>query len=282
MENWKYVEAYEKRKVVDAATVTLAKLTTDKDFVTAYGKLCEAVHFQDSSAPEGAANGKTANEKRKQIVDEVHFRLEKAGWHVHIFKNGSVHEADFGNGKCDYTSSDYLFGGFGMPEVHQVPFSDNWNTELTETELFNDNGSLRTKQETLNLLRQRIGRDAVNVDKMLEDGKITEETAEIVKAIMAAQNLTEIQEINEDARTFIAGSQEWTWRSNEVEAEEEAREYLEEGEGWRGAVKAEQTTQSLEEWINDILNMDGWQNELCGYDGQSYELESGIVYWRSN
>jgi hypothetical protein len=49
---------------------------------------------------------------------------------------------------------------------------------------------------------------------------------------------------------------------SEEEGEERAREYLEDGELWKMAVEADNTTQSLDDWIEDVLNNDGWQQTL--------------------
>lgn len=53
--------------------------------------------------------------------------------------------------------------------------------------------------------------------------------------------------------------------------EERAKEYLSDGEQWRAAVEAEQTEDSLEDWNNQVINIDGWQHvigdmEYIGFD----------------
>jgi hypothetical protein len=44
--------------------------------------------------------------------------------------------------------------------------------------------------------------------------------------------------------------------------EERAKEYLEDGELWRDAVTHQQTTKSLEDWSEDVINADGWEQVL--------------------
>lgn len=272
METWKFEEGYENKKIVDSTSVNLAELKTDRDVITAYAELSKASYHRDSMIH---SHGEIANEKARQIVDDVRARLEKAGWHVHIFANGSIHD------HCDV--EEYLHAFAGLPELSNVVFSSERNIELTPKELFNDDGTLRTMQETLDLLRERIGEDNLQIDKMAENGEIEQETADIVKAIMKEQNLEEIQEIDEDNRTLKAGESEWTWRKNDNEAEEEVRENLEDDDySWKEAVANDNTTLGFDEWIDEVINVDGWQNSLCTYDGQSYELPSGVVYWRSN
>lgn len=67
----------------------------------------------------------------------------------------------------------------------------------------------------------------------------------------------------------------------EEEGEERARESLEDGELWRQAVEAEHTTQSLNDWVDDVLNIDGWETTLdANYFGE-YEGESYYSTWDS-
>lgn len=78
------------------------------------------------------------------------------------------------------------------------------------------------------------------------------------------------QDYNDGNYLSICGS---TYENvfTEEEGEERAREYLEDGESWRMAVEAEQTTDGLDDWIDVILNIDGWEQVL----GDVYYL-SGI------
>ena len=62
------------------------------------------------------------------------------------------------------------------------------------------------------------------------------------------------------------------------QAEIDARERLEDGELWRMAVESGTTTQGLDDWINEVLKIDGWEstfdlnNELgrINLDGVDY------------
>lgn len=264
-----FEQGYEGKQIINPETVNLETLKTDRNYIVMYAELSKASHFR-----KDAQKGNLASEKSRQIVDEVRTRLEKAGWHVHIFANGSVHD------HCNVEM--YLHAFCGLPEVSEVPFANESNLTLTETELFNVDGSLKTMSETLDRLRQRIGEKALDLDKMLEENEIIEDTVKTVKAIMTEEELTELHELDEDNCTFRSGPKEYTWRNNEDEAEEEARKNLEDGELWKGAVEADSTTASLDDWIDDVLNMDGWESELCTYDGMSHDLSDGKVYWRTN
>ena len=61
----------------------------------------------------------------------------------------------------------------------------------------------------------------------------------------------------------------------EEQGEERARDYLEDGELWRVCVDAEQTTQGLSEWVEDVLNMDGWMETL----GDIEEIQTKEGEW---
>lgn len=61
----------------------------------------------------------------------------------------------------------------------------------------------------------------------------------------------------------------------EEEGEEKARESLEDGELWKMAVEAGSTEQSKEDWIDHVLDVDGWEHVLdaeylAEYEGKSY------------
>jgi hypothetical protein len=95
-------------------------------------------------------------------------------------------------------------------------------------------------------------------------------------------------EIDESSRTLIVDNKEYTWRESEDEAEEEARNSLiEEDYFWKQAVQSGHTTDSLEGWVDTVVNIDGWQHIICNYDGTNGYIdipgqkEQG-VYWRTN
>lgn len=267
-----YELGYEDKQIVNPDSIDISKFETDRDFIVTYALLSKAARWRDSKK-----RGTEAHDKAKQIVDEVRTRLERVGWHAHIFKTGSC--------ECNCKRERYLYVLSGLPQVSEVPFSDKTGVELEQQELFNKDGSLREMPQTLELLKIRIGKDILLIDEMLENDEITEDVANTVKAIMKEQDLEELHELDQDYNgnyTMCCGSTEWTWRDRESEAEEEVREYLEDGELWRMAVEAEQTIRSLDDWIEEVINIDGWQSQLCRYDGCSYELPDGKVYWRTN
>lgn len=266
---FEYIKGHDGKKIVDVDTVDINKLQTDKEIIEAYNELSKASHWRRADT-----QGDKANALSREIVDEVRTRLNSAGWHAHIFKTGSC--------ECSCSTDLYLHAGFGDIEVSEVPFADNSNLNLTPSELFKEDGSLRTMQETLKLLRDRIGEDALDLDDLAESGEISSEVIETVKAIVADLGGVEVHSINEDGREFTSGAKTYTWMDNEDTAEETAREYLEDGELWKMAVDAGNTTDGLSGWIDTVLNIDGWEPQLCTYDGCSHFLVDGTVYWRCN
>ena len=67
----------------------------------------------------------------------------------------------------------------------------------------------------------------------------------------------------------------------EEEGKQRARESLEEGEFWRQAVEDKQTTDSLEDWVEQVLNIDGWESTLdASYFGE-YQDEIYYSLWDS-
>jgi len=55
---------------------------------------------------------------------------------------------------------------------------------------------------------------------------------------------------------------------SESEGEQRAQEYLDDGESWKLAVEAGDTTQSEEDFNESVLNIDGWQHVI----GDIYEI----------
>jgi hypothetical protein len=270
----KYVKGYEGRTIVKASSIDLKKLKTDNEVIQAFLELGKASHFRDSKGPGGNENGNLARRMEMALADNVRKRLEAVGWHAHIFKTGSA--------ECNCRVDLYLHASAGSLCVHQVPFSKEHNIDILGSELFKRNGSLHTKEETLKLLKERIGEKIIDLAVVVDESDVSEETLATVKAIMENEGLTELHEVDEEARTLRSGAKEYTWMDNVEEAENQAREHLMDGEIWRECVRAEKTEQSLEDWVEEVLNVDGWEHELCGYDGSYDTLENGVVYWRTN
>lgn len=67
----------------------------------------------------------------------------------------------------------------------------------------------------------------------------------------------------------------------ESQLEEVARDYLDDGaydDLWREAVRAQDTELGLQDWLNEVLQYDGWCNILNHYDGKFSEYLVGEKY----
>lgn len=68
----------------------------------------------------------------------------------------------------------------------------------------------------------------------------------------------------------------------EKQGEKEARERLEDGELWKMAVEANHTTDSLNDWVEEVLDTDGWESMFdfnynfspIEYNSDNYYLDS--------
>lgn len=206
-------------------------------------------------------------DRLKGAVEDL---LVDAGWDVHILDTLKKSEAE-----------DYLHSTGGSIQVHQVPFSAEWNIELKLDELCNPDGSVRTKEETLALLKERIGVETFNLEYETED------TRNHILAILEAEELDmeDLHDVN--GQELTTGAQEFRWFIDDDEAEEEARVYLTDDDDlWKGAVAAGNTTDGLEVWVQDVLSTDGWAQILGGYDGEERVAQlkdgTGFPYIRTN
>lgn len=80
----------------------------------------------------------------------------------------------------------------------------------------------------------------------------------------------------------------WSITASEIEpitvedGEERAREMLENGELWKMAVEADQTEQSLTDWIDLVLSTDGFEHILdCSLYPEQHEINNTNYAYRS-
>ena len=96
-----------------------------------------------------------------------------------------------------------------------------------------------------------------------------------------------VDDDNNDIINITAKGKKFTiLKGGEDQGEEMAREYLESGEGWQIAVEFGNTTLGLDDWIDYVLMIDGWESEVCCYDGGCRYTKTvegkEVVYYRSN
>ena len=118
--------------------------------------------------------------------------------------------------------------------------------------------------------------------------ELDDEIRRKVEAVKENERL-KIQNVEDDNSIIIitAGEKEFKiLTGGEEQGEELARESLEDGELWKNAVSCGYTTSGLDDWIDGILSIDGWENEIGGYDGRCRYATTTkgeeVVYYRSN
>lgn len=68
---------------------------------------------------------------------------------------------------------------------------------------------------------------------------------------------------------------------SEEEGETRARESLEDGEIWRSCVEAKSTEESLSDWVENVLDIDGWQHVLDVKEFGSHDDVNYYLNWTS-
>ena len=215
--------------------------------------------YQDSKD-----NGEMAGEYRKKAGEALKKIMQERGY-------------PFDNERDEYI---HFTGGV---RVHQLPFTDEHNLNIGKY-LFNEKGELKTWAEVKNSIREDIGKEEFDLEEL------DDEIRELVEAVRKEEVL-EIQDVdienNNTIITITAGGKEFRiLTGGEDQGEELAREYLEDGEDWKMAVSNGHTTSGLDDWVDEVLSMDGWENQICSYDGRCRYATTAegkeVVYYRSN
>ena len=135
--------------------------------------------------------------------------------------------------------------------------------------------------EVMKKIREEIRRE----EAILEE--LDDETRRMVEAVGKEEGL-EIQGVEEGNRiiTITAGGKEFIiLRGGEEQGEEMARKHLEDGKIWKTEIRDGDTTLGLDDWIDNVLEIDGWDNEICSYDREcryaTTEKDREVVYYRS-
>jgi hypothetical protein len=233
---------------LDEHVTHLIKRGAQKQLVFLFSLMGESIHH--GTIDTERLNAYKQLDSLKQVVEDI---LVGAGWEVHIVDSLKRTEA-----------ADYIHAaGYGL-QVHEVPFTAECNIELRLDELCSESGNIRPKEETLALLKGRVGLDAFDLREL------SEEDMDYVLAIMRQEerDLEYLHDVNVTGQELTTGARSFRWFRDEEEAEDEAMVYLTDDDGlWKGAVAAGSTTVSLEEWAKGALRIDGWAHILGGYDG---------------
>jgi len=82
---------------------------------------------------------------------------------------------------------------------------------------------------------------------------------------------------NEQKKYFSLTGGSYREPITESGGETKAKEYLEDGELWRMAVESENTTLSLNDWVEHVLSIDGWEHTLGDIEDFG-EHENDTIY----
>lgn len=251
---------------------------TDAGIIEAYMLARQSIHWQPGTYI-GKANASCLSVIVNVLKPILHEKLENAGWESHIMDHLRTSKNDT-----------YIHDALTHLAVHQVPFSSEWNIKLPIDVLCNEDGELRTKAEALDILCERIGEPMLALREMVEESAISMREAEIISAIMQDMGLMRLHDVWEDGDEhgeFRSGPIRIEWVVGEERAEEMAREYLEDGDYrdiWKDAITNDIFDGSFSDWIDHVLDVDGWAHVLCPWDGQAHWLDvddDEIVYWRT-
>ena len=153
-------------------------------------------------------------------------------------------------------------------------------------------GTAWLKEELPGDIRERVTKicaDIETIEKEEADAlpKISWEDIEDDRIVALGRFLNDISpaEAKEDisdegGNTYCYAGTDYLVLTGE-EADEKCRECLvDDPELWKQAVQAGSTTQSLEEWADDVISMDGRGSILNHWDGEEGEIEvNGTVYY---
>ena len=196
----------------------------------------------------------------EKLAKKIKKIFEKHGWCASIHDN--------------YYSSElyYIFDNDNKIEIHETPFSQETNIELTEEELF-DGDNVRDANSAFKLIKKRIGEPTLDLEQMLKDGKLEERDYNIIKEITKEEGLIEVHDIN--GIEFRCGARTFRYFYSQEDFENYGRECLEDGELWRDTVYNGNTILGLNDWIDEIVSSGEIINFVNSYDCQERGVDVG-------
>ena len=246
-------------------------------------KICyQTWYYQNQKNDEDKENGMVAlgyskkiEKKLKEILKRKEYPVEKK--HLH-----------------NEQKEERIYFTLGDGYVRYLPFLNERDMDIGKY-IFDEKGGIRTWAEVKDMIRENVGEEEFDLSKLDDEIRV------LVDAVRREENI-EIQDVKQEREvTRIMG---WEIirvtgmsKSGEVEkfiilpggdeeGEKIARERLEDGNVWRSVVDAGGTADGLEKWIDIVMVMYGWGNELSHYDGAERYTKTAkgekVVYYRSN
>jgi len=147
------------------------------------------------------------------------------------------------------------------------------------------NGRLLEKYRIVNKFSEIKDEDINEIIEKIRDLE-TEQLRALLEFIKDENiDFTEIRNIEVESEEYLRidfFNREYVLLTDN-EGERKAREYLEDDtEMWRMAVDGGHTESSFSEWVDEVLNIDGWAQTLNSYDGCSNYLFKNWEYMRTN
>ena len=224
------------------------------------------------------------NEHQKKLVDLWHRH------HLNDMKAGTKEQEKAINdwlkstkSSYDYTKVCAYLKTINMYQVvhngKQYKYGHSWLTEILPSNIEEETKTVCDSIEEIE--QEEKGVVLVSdVNNMTEEGQqgldidINDFSDEILAlAIHLELSINELEEIEEeDQNRYIYGGINY-YVGTEDKLYDIAKESLEGNEMWKMAVESDSTTKSEEEWIEEVLNMDGIGHTLNGWDGTEYTEE---------
>ena len=224
------------------------------------------------------------NEHQKKLVDLWH------RYHLNDMKAGTKGQEKAINDWLKFTKSSYDYTkvceylkSINMYQVvhngKQYKYGHGWLTEILPSNIEEETKAVCDNIEEIEQEEKGVilVNDVSNMTGEAQQGidiDINDFSDEILAlAIHLELSIDELEEIEEeDQNRYIYGGINYYVGTYE-ELEEIAKDYLSDGESWKMAVEADSTTQNKDDWIEEVINMDGIGHILNGWDGNSEEQE---------
>lgn len=151
--------------------------------------------------------------------------------------------------------------------------------------LFDEDGSIREQEEFVRAYQERNPEPRYTWEKA--GAELDDEEAGMLREFLEDMGLAieDVKDVKEGRWVTLEVdlyNKKYEMMRNEDGCIEKARESLEDGEIWKMQVQQGSTTKGLDDWVEEVLSIDGWESELCRYDGVSHTTKGGYVYWRSD
>ena len=176
-----------------------------------------------------------------------------------------------------------LFFLAGSLCIHAIPRVSATHIDVMPY-LFDEDGAIREREEFVKAYRERNSEPHYTwgrAEAELDDEELCMLRELLEDTGLSIEDVKDVKEGQWATLELDLFNRRYEMVRDEDECVERAREGLEDGEMWRMQVQQGNTTKGLDDWVEEVLDIDGWEPELCCYDGTSHTTKGGYVYWRS-